>query len=292
MDLSAGLRRRILPPRHGAKRLAPANDSGYREDPLDSLPARIVGPWTRRKHHYLGRYADIFSVGMKKWDRRTYVDLFAGPGRCFEKPSDQFYDGSPLIALGQNFTDHVFVELDPTNAQTLRQRCARRSSKLVTVFDGDCNSRVDQVVKAMPANGLALAFIDPTNWQIRFSTIQRLTADRKVDLLVSFFAGMMKRVVQYDQPELDAFFGTGAWRDRRYMGPDGLPTLSGLLAAYREQLLTLGFLDQPSVREIEVKNSRNATMYLLAFFSKNKMGYRFWDEITTEDEKGQLAIKW
>jgi three-Cys-motif partner protein len=144
----------------------------------------------------------------------------------------------------------------------------------------------------MPANGLALAFIDPTNWQIRFSTIQRLTADRKVDLLVSFFAGMMKRVVQYDQPELDAFFGTGAWRDRRYMGPDGLPTLSGLLAAYREQLLTLGFLDQPSVREIEVKNSRNATMYLLAFFSKNKMGYRFWDEITTEDEKGQLAIKW
>lgn len=58
--------------------------SDYRIDPGDDLPARVVRSWSRRKHHYLERYAQIFSVGMKKWERRTYVDLFAGPGRCYE----------------------------------------------------------------------------------------------------------------------------------------------------------------------------------------------------------------
>lgn len=272
--------------------MASTKQNGFREDPTDGLPARVVGRWTRRKHHYLERYADIFSVGMKKWERRAYVDLFAGPGRCFEADASEFYDGSPLIALNHNFTDHVYVELDESLSRTLGERCARRSTKSVTVFSGDCNSRIDQVVKVLPANGIALAFVDPTNWQIRFNTIKRLTADRRVDLLVSFFAGMMKRVVQYEQPKVDAFFGTMSWRDPRYMGADGHPTLSGLLAAYRDQLVSIGYLDQPSAREIEVKNSKNATMYLLAFFSKHKLGYQFWDEISTEDEKGQLAIKW
>jgi three-Cys-motif partner protein len=152
---------------------------------------------------------------MKKWDRRTYVDLFAGPGRCYEYDSGQFYDGSPLIELRHNFTDHVFVELAEANAVALADRCRHRRPKSSVVIEGDCNTAVEQVVQAMPSGGIALAFVDPTSWQIRFSAIQQLTAERRVDLLVCFFAGMMKRVVQYDQPKLDAFFGTTEWRASR-----------------------------------------------------------------------------
>ncbi len=161
------------------------------------------------------------------------------------------------------------------------------------VIPGDCNAKIDEVIKCLPRYGITFAFIDPTNWQISFDTIRRLTETRRVDLLVSFFGPSMKRVAKLDQPLVDAFFGTNAWQtDPRFLGPDGRPTLSGLLACYREQLAGIGYLNQISAREIAVTNSKNVPMYLMAFFSKNTMGYTFWNRITTKDEKGQMALDW
>ena len=37
---------------------------------------------------------------------------------------------------------------------------------------------------------------------------------------------------------------------------------------------------------------RGTSMYLMAFFSKHQLGYTFWDRITTQDEKGQIALDW
>jgi len=103
----------------------------------------------------------------------------------------------------------------------------------------------------------------------------------------------MKRVFRLDQPRLDAFFGTNAWKtDPACLGADGHPTLSGLLGCYRRQLATIGYVDQLSAREIVVRNTKNVPMYLLAFFSKHPKGYEFWDKITPVDERGQLAFRW
>lgn len=268
-------------------------DNDYRTDPADGLPALAVREWVRRKHHYLDWYADIFSTGMKnKFSRRAYLDLFAGPGRCWESETSEFYDGSPLIGLHRNFTDHVYAELEKEAAAALDARCGPwKRDRYVNVLQGDCNARVGELVALMPKWGITLAFVDPTNWQITFDTISRLTMNRRVDLLVSFFGPSMKRVAQLDQPRLDGFFGSKCWKER-YLGADGWPTLSGLLACYREQLLTIGYLDQISAREIVVKNTKNVPIYQLAFFSKDPKGYEFWDKITTVDEGGQLAIRW
>jgi three-Cys-motif partner protein len=273
----------------------PTQKSEFVEDPSDGLPARAVRDWTRRKHHYLDRYMDIFSVGMKKWDRRAYVDLFAGPGRCFEKETGTFYDGSPLLAFRHPFTDHVYVELDIPTADALRKRCeSYRGARNVTVMEGDCNSRIDQVARLLPSSGITLAFIDPTNWQIRLPAVAKLAATGRVDLIVSFFAGMMERVMHLDeQPKLDSFFGTHDWKtETRFQNSAGRPSMSGLLACYREQMTKLGYLDVMAGRELAVKNTTNRTMYLITFFSKHERGYDFWDKITAEDERGQLAIDW
>lgn len=265
-------------------------------DPADGLPARAVREWTKRKHHFLDRYMDIFSVGMKsRWRQRAYVDLFAGPGRCYQEETGDFYDGSPLIALNHRFTDHIYVELDGAMAEALDRRCdPHRRSRNVTVMEGDCNSRIEQVVGRLPRDGITLAFIDPTNWQIRFPAVQKLAAVGRVDLIVSFFAGMMQRVTHLEeQPKLDAFFGTHDWKtERRFQDARGRPSMSGLLACYREQLTKVGYLDLMAGRELTVRNSVNRTMYLIAFFSKHERGFDFWDKITREDESGQLAIDW
>ena len=283
--------------RRGCNReaVSPRTALEYVTDPADGLPALVVHRWARRKHHYLARYADIFGNGMKnRFSRRVYIDLFAGPGRCEETESGELYDGSPLIGLRANFTDHVYVELDGAAAGALDARCGPwKSSRFVDVLPGDCNVKIDDVLARIPPCSIALAVIDPTNWQIRFDTVAKLASAGRVDLLVSFFGGMMKRVGGLPQPRLDAFFGTNAWQsDPRFLGIDGLPTLSGLLACYREQLATIGYVDQVAAREIIVPNSKNATMYLLAFFSKHRLGYTFWDKITTEAEDGQLALDW
>ena len=85
----------------------------YRRGP-DGGAARVVGPWAAQKQHYVGEYMTIFSRGMSKtWRRRVYVDLFAGPGMCVTRGANDFYPGSPLIALQRPFTDHIYVDLDP-----------------------------------------------------------------------------------------------------------------------------------------------------------------------------------
>jgi len=65
---------------------------------IDGLPVRSSGAWALEKLYYLRCYLDIFSVGMKnKWGGRLYyVDLFAGPGRCRVRDSEEELDGPRL----------------------------------------------------------------------------------------------------------------------------------------------------------------------------------------------------
>lgn len=76
----------------------------------------VVGPWAKEKLHYIRRYCDIFNTGMKdKWETRTYVDLFSGPGKCVIEGTEEEIDGSPLIALQceEPFTHYFFNDLSP-----------------------------------------------------------------------------------------------------------------------------------------------------------------------------------
>jgi len=60
----------------------------------DGLPAMDVGAWAENKHYYLGRYCDMFAVGMsKKWPRRYYIDLFSGSGIGINRETGQESQG-------------------------------------------------------------------------------------------------------------------------------------------------------------------------------------------------------
>ena len=251
----------------------------------------VAGVRAARKHHFLEYYASIIT-GMKKFPRRAFVDLFAGPGRVRLDETGEFDDGSPLKALKHGFTEFVFVELREDYAAALEQRVAtREKSRPVVVLQGNCNECIDDVVTRIPPYGLTLAFIDPTNWQITFDTVRTLAAVPRVDLVVSMFLGSMKRVPKVARPEIDAFFGTDRWRLPPYTRRDGSLTLDGMMKCYREQLSTLGYLNKPGAREIVVNAKEGGpALYLLAFFSRNELGYKFWDEATRRDETGQMTL--
>jgi three-Cys-motif partner protein len=229
---------------------------------------------------------DAFATGMKRWDHRVYIDLFAGPGRCFEEePSPQFFPGSPLIALGYLFTQHIYVESEHVAADALRRRAPSTTERRVDVIEADCNDAIPAIRKLLPERGLFLAFVDPTNWQIRYDSIAQLTADRPVDLIVTFMVGAMKRVPpKAKAATLDAFFGTTAWRT---LEPR---TQEAFVALYRSQLVKLGYLPRVQRHALVVTIGRNVPLYQVCFFSKHSKGYDLWDKVTAIDEKGQRRL--
>lgn len=245
----------------------------------DGLPARVVGTWVDDKVHYVDRYASIFATGMKNlWLRRAYVELFAGPGLSAIRCTTRFIDGSAIRALDREFTDHMYVDLDPRAVGALRRRIATRElgSRQVTVLDAmDCNDAVPSLRSLIPSGALTLAFVDPTNWQVRMDTVAALTDHQRVDLLMTFHTGSMVRMgLAQDTSRLDAFFGTGAWRAA--LTRPRWEKAKVLLETYNRQLEQLGYDGSCHEHAVPVLNSRGRALYQLVLFTKHERGVEFW----------------
>ncbi len=251
----------------------------------DGLPIRSSGPWIRKKHHYLIRYADIFTRGMKnKWEL-TYLDLFAGPGCCLIEKEMIELAGSPLLALGFDFRKYIFIEQDHDDLEALKQRCSK-SPKLsqIQFIEGDCNKNIDQI----RLTGLTLAFIDPTGIDVHFETIKRLTSLGPVDLLINipFHIDIKRNFTKYiktQHKKLDLFLGGKVPWDKLHQERD-------VLELYKKRIKDLGY-QTVEYSDIVVSNTNKVPMYFLFFASKHSRGVEFWKKITKKDETGQLELE-
>ncbi len=230
-------------------------------------------------------------MGMgKKWSGLTFVDLFAGPGRCLIEKTEVEEDGSPLIALQYAFSKYIFVEESSDLMNALKARCSKSPKKDSIVFiPGDSNRSIQNVVKQMPAGNLNLAFIDPTDIDIHFEAIKILSKHvNGVDLLMNIQYGMdIKRnfKIYRGQGEISKL--------ARFMGTDfDLSKLKDPRDVIREYKLRIGGLGYQTVefRDITIRNTNNAQMYFLLFASKNPTGLKFWKEITKKDDQGQQEL--
>jgi three-Cys-motif partner protein len=255
----------------------------------DGLPARQVGPWVDRKAYYVDYYADMFATGMHRiWPRRAYVELFAGTGLSWDYGHCHEIEGSALRALRRDFTDYVFVDIDATATAALQARLSRIQRPGLSrpvVIANDCNDAV-ATVRTVTRDAITLAFIDPTNWQIRFESIARLVEGRRVDLLFTFHHGAMRRVSS--APALDAFFDTDRWRPLLNL-PRSM-VAGALVQLYNGQLQQLGFLDTHEL-VVPVRNRRNVVMYDLVVFTRDGRGADFWRKtLSAPDEVGQRSF--
>lgn len=116
----------------------------YLQPNSDGLRLRESGPWAAEKLDYLARYIGAFETSMrtKRWRQRSYIDLFAGPGKCLVPETGAVFLGSPMIAMTTRFpfTHYYFADLDPANIAALRERCnGSPLGKSVDYFIGDSN---------------------------------------------------------------------------------------------------------------------------------------------------------
>ena len=165
----------------------------------DGLPALSVAGHAKDKEFTLRSIAGIFTGAMyKKWPGRLYyVDLFSGPGKCVIRNSKEETAGSPLIAAKVPFTNYYFADEDSDSIEVLKQRIERLNlnGKKFFYHVGKADDTIDEILKVLPSprQSLGLAFLDPWGWDFSFENLSRLTRSRRLDILINFNIGYMKR---------------------------------------------------------------------------------------------------
>src|SRR6266550_8394386 len=103
----------------------------------DGLFCQEVGPWAETKHNLVSYYGRLFSTGMKnKWDRRIYIELYAGAGYSRIRETLRIVAGSPLRALllPHPFDRYIFCEKDSVSIESLKVRVKRIAPRADVVF--------------------------------------------------------------------------------------------------------------------------------------------------------------
>lgn len=155
--------------------------------------------------YYASTFSKVVASQKKKgpYDGAVYVDLFAGTGLVSLKSTrhGDVLPGSALCAatLKNPFDYMVCVEKSAKKCEVLKSRLrrARRGGKF-TVINGDCNSRIGDVVAAIRRiyrNPIVLAFVDPEGIEIKFSTLRSLSsAFGSCDFIINVNSSGLRRV--------------------------------------------------------------------------------------------------
>ncbi len=280
----------------------------YLEPVDDELLMRPSGKWVAEKLDYLKRYIDIFETAMrKKWSKRHFIDLFAGPGKC-RIDNSSICLGSPLIALTTTypFTDYFFIDRERANIDALQKRCI--SSPLndhIRFINEDCNVAVHDVIRNIQTTdrndkttSLNLAFLDPDGLELEWNTVEALGAVPKMDLIIHYPVMGLNRTLanasRIEQHKLDLFFGDREWRTIYNQVGDVSVVERELLLHYKRKLQALGYKevkqDAETGNEPPIRNTRGGLLYRLIFASKNELGDKFWRKVIQRNVHGQRRL--
>jgi three-Cys-motif partner protein len=275
----------------------------------DGWVARESGEWAKEKLYYLNRYFDAFLQATKKsFNRRVFVDLLAGPGRCYLKdnPAEEFA-GSPILALTGKaaFSAVLCVEGDARNVEALKHRitgCERRST--ASVHHGDANDpeTIALVRKALSGpNTLGLIFVDTLGLSdVAFRTLQEITKDRRADMIHTFHVSDVTRNIGEaltNVEQADRFTGAlghSDWRtawELHSRGLDRTVDVADALTTFFERQLQAG-LGYPYVKSLHrlMKNSKNAPLYRLILASHSGLAPKLWEGVAKIESSGQRGL--
>jgi three-Cys-motif partner protein len=260
----------------------------------DGLVSPEVGSWTEEKHRLVSLYATLFSSGMKgKWDKRVYVELYAGAGYSKIRRTHKLIVGSPLLALTVKhpFDKYVFCEEDGQNLDALKARVNLTApSADVAYVPGDCNAVAADILSMISPGSrtdrvLSLCFADPFDIGLKFETL-RLLSSRYIDFLVLLAVYMdanrnYERYIGDDATKVDEFLGSSTWRDRWRVAQRNVIGFPQFLALeFASSMETLGYLPTPLHRMKRVRSDdKNLPLYYLALFSRSERAQKFWDEV-------------
>ena len=258
----------------------------------DGLYTPEVGDWADKKYRLLWHYANLFATSMKnKWDQRVFIDFFSGSGHARIRGTNRIVQTSSLLALQvvDPFDCYVFCDSDIECIDSLRQRVARINPKLLCYFENcNVNTSCAEIIGNLPLHGpsrkvLSFCFIDPFSLgDIKFETIKSL-ATRFVDFLVLIPAmdPIRNEGIYYSTNStiVSDYFGIDSWRDGRPLGDPSVPFDYYVANRFDSQMKLLGYIYGGISETVMIRSTeKNLPLYRLGFYSRNRLGERFWKE--------------
>jgi len=259
---------------------------------LDGLPLRSVGEWAYDKIYRLVQYFGIFAGGMKdQWDGLNYIEIGSGPGRCIIRDDCTEMDGTALaVSRSKHFSSlksAIFADASARVVGILNQRLSRlklETKAKAVVGDYEDSSSLRDILRRLPERSLNFVFIDPTECDVPFSTIEQIVGQlRNADLLINVALGtdVNRNIVPAilspthvkAREKYERFLGTSGFCAR----PDVIEMAQRgdheelrrkFAEAYNERLGELGYV------HTDIRRVRH--YYYLLFASRNPKGLEFW----------------
>lgn len=259
-------------------------------DPNDRLIVDEVGAWALEKHERLRKYIDAYRsvralyLPPKGTGGAGYVELFSGPGRSKIKGTDEFIDGSPIVAYkaaqrsGTRFSDLHFNDLNVEKSSALRMRIATLGAA-AHFYSQSADAAVDRIVDALNPTGLHFAFLDPYKLEVLpFSIIRKLASIPKMDMLihVSVF-DLQRNLRRYvaDGAVLDSFMP--GWRGSVDVNRTDHGLRTDLLDYWLGQIRKLGTSPAEGIELVSGPGGQR--LYWLVFVSAHPLGRKLWEDI-------------
>jgi three-Cys-motif partner protein len=268
-------------------------------DPDDGLIVGEVGPWAKEKHDRLRRYIDAARGARAKFlppkgtAGASYIELYSGAGRSVIKDTNQFIEGSAVVAFnagrasGHPFSEMHLSDLEAQNSAAVVQR-TKALGGTPTSYVGAASVVVDQVMSAINPYGLHLAFLDPFNLaQLPFSIIERMLRVKRMDMIIHVSVQDLQRNLDKHSrvgQSLDIF--APGWRD----AVDVNQATAALRAAFVEYWLAMirSLGTRPATGKPLIVGEKNQRLYWLVFVSSNPLGHELWNDVQNLTGQGSL----
>jgi len=239
----------------------------------------------------------------KKWNGGiNYVEICSGPGRCILREKGEEINGTALAILKDTRFGYVdramFIDRGPTVVSALNDRILQlnlaHKAKAVQGDYTDQAGLLDELSRLKP-NCLNLVFIDPTECNIPFKTIQEIAAHLKnVDFIINIAGGtdanrnlvsaILDPAFAKARAKYESFLGDSAFFRcpdvRQAAKTNQFPLLRQKFAeAYKQELQKLGYC------HIDLRPVRH--YYYLLFASRSPKGLEFWKQACKYSPDGQ-----
>ena len=261
----------------------------YRVDPLDGLRALSVGFWSADKTDRIRRYVHACWAARSRFPHRTYIDLFCGPGRVYERFGEDWQDGSAVSAFSQSmqeggaFTKFIIGDIDPVNLDACAARISKHGGQPIALL-GPAQDTVVRALEQANGGGLNLAVLDPFNLNLLdFSVINTLARLKHIDIIVHFSLMDLRRnlITQYRDGGGSFDLVAPGWRIHV---PAEQLTKREAPAAFENYWIRL--VEQTGLRAAVnrpvFKNGKRAELYRLMLLSRHDLAHKIWNSSTSD----------
>lgn len=204
------------------------------------------------------------------------------------------------------FNEYHFFDISTPNIAALEKRAGLKRG--CNFQCGDSNILVYNLVESFLEKEYRyhFAYIDPFGPDgLKFSTIEELARLKRIDLLIHFPIGGIKRNIpewhEHDFTILDQFLGTAKWREKIADLKQG-KMLHTLLELYEQQLMRIGFPKSglrmagsdanvfSTLPVVSVRNRKGVELYVLVLASKNPIAQKIWNSVIKITRDGQRSL--